>query len=701
MAKLEWTEKGYSINGQPTYLVSGEFHYFRVPPEDWARRMRLFREAGGNCIATYVPWIVHEPEEGHIVFGDQPKRDLAAFLETAKQEGLMVILRPGPYQYSELVNGGLPRWLIDNYPEIRGVTQTGKLMKEDHVSYLHPLFLEKVRRYYRAFAEVAKPYMASNGGPVYLLQVDNEMGLHIGKDSFDCNAAAMGFGREDGLYPRWLKDRFGNIEALNEVYHTDYASFAEVLPSDGTDNSAIGRRRMRDYGQFYMYTLGIYAATLRSWLHEDGIHEPICHNSPNPVRNSIFVDMVRQMGEGFLLGSDHYYSLNPNWAQNNPTPQYALRMLVSCEMLRNLGMPPTIFELPAGSLSDTPPILSEDLLACYLVNTAMGMKGLNYYIYTGGENFPETGTTGEDYDYHAPVSSDGSLHETYGALKEYGLFLKEHGWMQRAERICSVQVGYCWETSTFLQYEAPVDGFSQQEAWTMLERGVMYSLLAGSCAPEMRELNGALDLEKPLVVVCPACMPAEAQRSIVRFIEDGGRAILMPVLPEWNENGEPCTILKDFVGINHVRTVEHADRHARVENADKVFMLDSVYTADLPDDATEIAWDDRAKCAIGAEMTRGKGKVVWMGAALRQFNLFSQAVMMEQLVLRLGGRETVESSNRNLFTALWNDGSHELLFVMNPYSGRQRSRIRIRRGDSWQDLGEIALNSMEIRPIDL
>lgn len=701
MAKVEWNVRGFSIEGRPEFMVSGEFHYFRVPPEDWARRMKLFREAGGNCIATYVPWIVHEPEEGNIVFGDQPKRDLAAFLETAQSEGLMVVLRPGPYQYSELVNGGLPRWLIDNYPEIGGITQQGRRMKEDHVSYLHPLFLEKARRYYRAFAEVVKPYMASNGGPVCMLQVDNEMGLHIGKDTFDCNAEAMGFGREDGLYPKWLKERFGDIATMNASYGTTFASFADVLPPDGADASATGRRRMRDYGKFYMYTLGVYAVTLRSWLQEDGITEPICHNSPNPVRNSIFVDMVRQMGENFLLGSDHYYSLDANWAQNNPTPQYALRMLVSCEMLRNLGMPPTIFELPAGSLSDTPPILSEDLLACYLVNTAMGMKGLNYYIYTGGENFPGTGTTGEDYDYHAPVSFDGSLHETYGALREYGLFLKERGWLQRADRVTSVQIGFSWDTSAFLQYEAPVSGFSQRDAWVMLERGVMYALLAGSYAPEMRELNGPLDPDKPLIVVCPGCMSEAAQRSIVRFIKNGGKAVLMPALPEWDEEGKPCTILKDFTGVNNVRIVEHPDRHVRVENADKVFMIDSVYTADLPDDATAIAWDDRAGCIVGAEMVRRKGKVIWMGTMLRQFNLFSQAVMMEQLVLRLGGRETVESSNRNIFTALWSDGTRELLYVMNPYSGRQHTNIRIRRELGWQDLGEMTLAAMEIRTIDL
>ena len=152
MSQLNWNTDGFTINGAPAYLVSGEFHYFRVPPQDWARRMRLFREAGGNCLATYVPWMIHEPVEGDIRFGDCPGRDLVRFLETAQSEGLMVILRPGPYQYSELVNDGLPLWLTENYPELLAKNIRGESFRSASVSYLHPLLLEKARRYFRAFA---------------------------------------------------------------------------------------------------------------------------------------------------------------------------------------------------------------------------------------------------------------------------------------------------------------------------------------------------------------------------------------------------------------------------------------------------------------------------------------------------------------------------------------------------------------------
>ena len=83
MASFSFDSLGFQVDGRDQYLVSGEFHYFRVPRQDWKRRMQLFKEAGGNCLATYVPWLIHEPTEGDIRFGDVDNRDLQGFLRLA------------------------------------------------------------------------------------------------------------------------------------------------------------------------------------------------------------------------------------------------------------------------------------------------------------------------------------------------------------------------------------------------------------------------------------------------------------------------------------------------------------------------------------------------------------------------------------------------------------------------------------------
>jgi beta-galactosidase len=146
MEPITFERTCYRIAGRPIYLNSGEFHYFRVPKADWRRRMELFKKAGGNCLATYIPWLIHEPEEGTFVFdrGDGTT-DLQEFLHTAHALGLYVTARPGPYQYSELIYGGLPPWLFERYPEVQAQTLEGKPFGLPSVSYLHPTSSKKRR----------------------------------------------------------------------------------------------------------------------------------------------------------------------------------------------------------------------------------------------------------------------------------------------------------------------------------------------------------------------------------------------------------------------------------------------------------------------------------------------------------------------------------------------------------------------------
>lgn len=140
---------GYVIDGERQFLISGEIHYFRVPQKDWEKRIRLLVEAGANAVATYVPWCIHEPREGEILFGGSEERELPKFLELAQKYGLKVLLRPGPYQYSELTFDGLPEWLYRDYPETHARKRDGSSFDAPTFSYIAPVFLEKVKQYYR------------------------------------------------------------------------------------------------------------------------------------------------------------------------------------------------------------------------------------------------------------------------------------------------------------------------------------------------------------------------------------------------------------------------------------------------------------------------------------------------------------------------------------------------------------------------
>ena len=84
--------------------------------------------AGMNAVSTYIPWVWHEPEEGHFDFTGttRPGRDLAGFLDHARDVGLAVMARPGPLIYAEFDGLGIPLWLGDRYPDTVVVRRDGR-----------------------------------------------------------------------------------------------------------------------------------------------------------------------------------------------------------------------------------------------------------------------------------------------------------------------------------------------------------------------------------------------------------------------------------------------------------------------------------------------------------------------------------------------------------------------------------------------
>ena len=721
MTSFSFDNTGFRINGEDRFMISGEFHYFRVPRSDWRRRMRLFLEAGGNCIATYVPWLIHEPEEGNILFGDVDNRDLVSFLQIAQEEGLQVVLRPGPYQYSELVNNGLPEWLTQNYPETLARNVYGDPFNPGGISYLHPVVLEKARIYYRAFADLVRPFMADNGGPVCMLQVDNEMtGIHVWFGSMDYNPDTMGFGKENGRYPTWLQKKYNSIDQLNAAYNTGYISFSEVRPVAAADQTDVfSCRRHKDYSDFYRSTLAEYACLLTEWLREDGLNGPICHNSANPESNCQFPEVAQAMNcrftdtsfeqnhsQAFLLGSDHYYTLDSSWPQNNPTPQYALRVLKSCDTMRAMGMPPSVLEMPGGSPSDTPPILPADLLACYMTNLALGMKGVNYYIYTGGPNFPETGETAEIYDYNAHVRADGRLNDTYFVLKQFNEFMNRHSWMQRGRRCASVQVGYEWNTLRCDEYDYKGLPCGGAQAGRFMESGILYTLMCGQYSPELVLLTSTPDPARPLIIPSPSVMSEEAQRNVISFIRQGCQVMILPVFPEKNEDYQPADLFSELLGPMKFRYDQLVRTAVEVSGAGRIYGIRRATFCDaIPKQAQIIATDAASGSVVGFRCEIGKGSLIWFGGYWNM-KTFDQAQMMEYLVNMMGGKPSVSSSNRNIFTSLWTDDSgHRLLYVMNLYSSAQTTDITVFDETDYDGISlrinEVKLAPMEVRTFEL
>jgi len=159
-------EDAFLLDGRPLQIRCGELHFARVPREYWRHRLQLCRAMGLNAVCAYLFWNYHEFEQGRYDWSGQA--DAAEFCRMAQEEGLWVILRPGPYACAEWDGGGLPWWLLKN-PSIQ-------MRSRD------PVFLAATKSWLGEVGRVLGPLQVSRGGPILLVQAENEYGFY-GKDA--------------------------------------------------------------------------------------------------------------------------------------------------------------------------------------------------------------------------------------------------------------------------------------------------------------------------------------------------------------------------------------------------------------------------------------------------------------------------------------------------------------------------------------
>lgn len=157
---FEVGDKTFLLNGEPFVVKAAEIHYPRIPKEYWEHRIKMSKALGMNTICLYVFWNFHEPEEGKYDFTGQ--KDIAAFCRLAQENGMYVIVRPGPYVCAEWEMGGLPWWLLKK--------KDIKLREQD------PYYMERVKLFMNEVGKQLADLQISKGGNIIMVQVENEYG---------------------------------------------------------------------------------------------------------------------------------------------------------------------------------------------------------------------------------------------------------------------------------------------------------------------------------------------------------------------------------------------------------------------------------------------------------------------------------------------------------------------------------------------
>lgn len=293
MGQFEIRDNFY-LDGKPFRVISGSIHYFRVVPEYWRDRLEKLKAMGCNTVETYIAWNVHEPQKGVFDFGG--RHDLVKFVRMAEELGLYVILRPSPYICAEWEFGGLPAWLLQ---------EDGMRLRA-----CYGPFLRHVREYYDKLFPLITPLQVTEGGPVIMMQVENEYGYY----------------GDDTCYMETMRDMMLERGVTVPLITSD-SPFEEALSCGGLDGihptGNFGSRTKERFAVLSPYAKGgplMCAEFWVGWFDHWGNGGHMRGNPESPQDLDDMLDMGHvniYMFEGgtnfgFMNGSNYYDELTPD-----------------------------------------------------------------------------------------------------------------------------------------------------------------------------------------------------------------------------------------------------------------------------------------------------------------------------------------------------------------------------------------------------
>ncbi len=494
MSKVYIQDKQLWKDGTIIPLTSAEVHYWRLEPEYWRPVLQGAIDMGMKTIASYVQWHYHEYEEGKFDFTGQtdPKRNLVRHIELVQEMDLNLIVRPGPYTFAEWNNYGVPDYVIP-------------------YNRLHPKFLEAASRWIDAVCAVIRPCLATNDGPIVMVQADNM--FDVGQKRYD---RQLGFYGGDGSYQHFLQNKYGDISKLNQAWGTDYKMFDQAMATMViTQPDAATHNRWLDFQEFKHWFTNEAARWTVAQLRKNQIDVPIHSNATkdqNPVDISKILD---------VLAFNHYPTINYSMVADEHR-----HLLDHVRLLSTVSPLPYIVELESGIWHGyhytkglpTKPHYRYMLLTIL----AGGAVTWTWYMLHDRDNW-----------YMSPLNSRGLKRtEVFSLFKQFielEARTKPYTWKRCSHSGLTYYPLHGQNNFSELEY-ASVDASGALYA-TGIDYS-FYSLQSPGDAPDILFYNGERWLED------------KAQKVLLDYMDQGGNLVIFQQYPYLDKYAQPCNKLK-------------------------------------------------------------------------------------------------------------------------------------------------------------
>jgi beta-galactosidase len=382
-------------------LLCGAVHYWRLERDAWKAALTETRALGLPIVETYVPWQVHEMAPGEHDFGQRdPRNDLGAFLDLARDVGLLAFVRPGPHINSEMTFFGLPERIVyDKSIQARSPRQSPVVLGFPPrmfpvPSYASVQYHTEVGRWYDAVGKIVAPRMWPNG-PVVLLQVDNEATYWFRDAQYDQDY------HPDALawWRTWIEERYGgSLAEVSRVHRTEYARWEDVRAPERFDvESHEQLPRHLDWSAFREELTAMALGRFKQRMAEAGMKGvPMVHNLPLGEQSApVSTTRVEEIVD--VCGLDFYHARR----EHRTIKRRALYLAGTSRL-------PFAPEMGAGAPYWFTPLGHEDSLFCAMVSFAYGVRGMSLYM-----------AVDRDRWYGAPIDAEGNPRLEAGAWKMF------------------------------------------------------------------------------------------------------------------------------------------------------------------------------------------------------------------------------------------------------------------------------------------
>ncbi|MEA3320400.1 MAG: beta-galactosidase [Bacillota bacterium] len=690
---IEIKNKQILIDGKPVLIMCGEIHYYRLERKYWQDRINKLKDAGCNAVATYIPWLCHEPVEGQVDLDGRtrPELDLGAFIDLCAENDLYFFARPGPFIMAEMKNEGIPHWVSKKHPEVVPVGWDGNAATTPTLDYLAPNFLKETKKWYESVMAVIAPRLHTNGGNIIGVQLDNEIGmLSWVSNCPDLTEQLL----ED--FARWLNEKYEEA-VLKERYPFNLQDTYERITGIRSPKEEYAAELMRDLGHYMRDRFTRYVAILREFAEEFGVKDiPFIVNIHGtgggrgltyPIGISQLYESYTQ-SEGYMSGSDIYFG---DLDMESFQDLYLINGFMDAVHNPDQPLSSVEFNCGDGNFGETYggryDVSATDFKTRMCV--AQGNRLINYYLFTGGYNYNlneaagdgngRIASTGERHGFAAPVNPEGKLNYTFPRMARSIKTMMAVGDKLAAMDEDRDSVAFAFIPDYYMtEYRYPkstkmreiTDNITMHRgagAWEIVARAM---LLANYRFSSVDVQNKELDPQATKALVLPSAryMDKEVQLKLVEYLQLGGGILLYGEVPTFDMEGKPFTALADALGVKPLGVTfnEHgrfmsltADGWAAKRPEIRTYFNQ---TFELGSNAEAIMRVTESDDVCGFDAKVGKGRAIVLATAYRcDIDLFKTA--LEQLGAVAG--LTHDCEYHGIFSTSVSNGNERFVHILN------------------------------------